>query len=94
MTGLAGRPSPVSPAAFAQLAAGGGGPDAVEQLASAQRPTHAALLAQIVSAAGTAGHPQRQWATEGLDLLALALRHDLAAAKQAVRHPSVGLWAR
>jgi uncharacterized protein len=93
MTGIYDRPWPVSPAAFARLAAGGGGRDAIEQLAAAQRAKHVRILSRIVAEAHTVGHPHRRWALEGRDLLARALHHDLASAKQAVRHPSVGLWA-
>jgi HEXXH motif-containing protein len=94
MTGPADPLWPVSRAAFASLAAGGGGQDAVEQLAVAQRVKHARLLFRVIDEADAVGHPQRQWAAEGRNLLARALQHDLAAAKQVLRHPSVGLWAR
>jgi uncharacterized protein len=79
---------------FARLAAGGGGADAVERLAAAQRARHVTLLSRIVGTATAAEHPQRLLAVEGRDLLAAALQHDLDAAKEAVRHPSIGLWAR
>jgi HEXXH motif-containing protein len=94
MTGSAHQPWHVAGSTFAELAIGGGGRAAVEQLAAAQRAKHVRFLSRIVAATDEAGHPQRQWAVEGRDLLARALQHDLAAAKQAVRHPSVGLWAR
>ena len=82
---------PVSPATFAGFAAGGGGPDAIEQLAVAQRARRVTHLSQIVRKANAAEHPQRRQAAEARELLAAALEHDLGAAKEAVRHPSVGL---
>jgi len=97
MTEPAPEQWPVSRAAFEALASGRGGrdgQDAIEQLAAAQRRKHVVLLAQVVEMAGATGHPQRRLAGEGRELLARALRHDLAAAKQALQHPSVGLWAR
>jgi HEXXH motif-containing protein len=93
MTGSVERPRPVSDSTFALLASGGGGRSAVEELAIVQRAKHVRVLSRIVAEADAIGHPQRQWAIEGRDLLARALLHDLEAAKLAVRHPSVGLWA-
>lgn len=84
---------PIPDSTFARLAVGGGGRNAVEQLAAAERAKHVRILSRIVAVADAVGHPQRQWVIEGRDLLARALQHNLEEAKQAVRHPSVGLWA-
>lgn len=93
MTEFDDRSCPIPDSTFARLAVGGGGRNAIEQLAAAERAKHVRILSRIVAMADAAGHPQRQWVTEGRDLLVTALQHNLGAAKQAVSHPSVGLWA-
>jgi uncharacterized protein len=83
----------LSPAAFAALATGGGGPAAVEQLAAAEHSKHLILLAGVVSESRSAGHAEYPLAAEGYALLhAVGSRHP-DAAKRVITHPSVGAWA-
>jgi uncharacterized protein len=74
---------------FAALAAGGGGPEAVAELARAQYSKHLLLL-RAVLAAGQGDERVRA----GYSLLAQVQRHDPAAAAQVIGHPSVGAWAQ
>src|ERR1700680_4721965 len=78
---------------FAALAGGGGGPDAVHELVTAQYSKHLLLLRVILRAAKETGHSQVSFARSGYALLAAAQRHDPAAAGAVIRHPSVGAWA-
>jgi uncharacterized protein len=77
---------------FAELAAGGGGPDAVGRLASAEHSKHLILLLGVLDAAQSTD--QYRLARQGYDLLAAAWRADRDAAETVIRHPSVGVWAR
>jgi uncharacterized protein len=77
---------------FAALASGGGGREAVLELAAAEYSKHVLLLRGVLDAARDS--PQYQRAREGYDLLGAAWRADRAAAEQVIRHPSVGAWAR
>src|SRR5437899_13095206 len=78
---------------FDALAAGGGGPRAVSDLAAAQHSKHVLLLRGVLAAARAAGHRQAPLTQRGYDLLAAAQRHDRAATEVVIRHPSVGAWA-
>lgn len=77
---------------FAELAAGEGGRDAVNQLAAAEHSKHMILLVGVLNAAQ--GSEQYPLARQGYDLLSAALRADRDAAEMVIRHPSVGVWAR
>jgi uncharacterized protein len=78
--------------AFAELAVGEGGRDAVSQLAAAEYSKHVILLRGVLNAAhGTAQYP---FARTGSDLLAAAWHIDRDAAERVIRHPAVGVWAR
>jgi HEXXH motif-containing protein len=77
---------------FAELAVGGGGPDAVAWLAAAEHSKHMALLLGVLDAAPSSD--QHRLARQGYDLLTAAWRADRDAAETVIRHPSVGLWAR
>ena len=77
---------------FAALASGGGGREAILELAAAQYSKHLLLLRGVLDAARSSTHYQR--AREGYDLLDAAWRADRAAAEAVIRHPSVGAWAR
>jgi uncharacterized protein len=83
----------VSQHVFDALAAGGGGTDAVRELAAAQDSKHLVLLQGVLAAAQAAGHEQLPLARRGYELLAAAQRHDPAIANAVIRHPSVGAWA-
>ena len=84
----------LSPEAIAALAAGGGGPTAIEQLAAAEHSKSLILLQGVVNEARAAGHPQYPLALEGYELLDAVARRDRIAAERVIRHPSVGAWAR
>jgi uncharacterized protein len=77
---------------FVGLAAGGGGREAVLELAAAEYSKHVILLHGVLDA--VQGSPQYQPAREGYDLLDAAWQADRAAAEKVIRHPSVGAWAR
>jgi uncharacterized protein len=77
---------------FDALAAGGGGPAAIRELAINQHSKHAFLLEGVFGAARDSGGPDT-FASRGYQLLTAAQRQDLAAASKVVRYPSVGAWA-
>lgn len=77
---------------FAALASGGGGHDAVSELAAAECSKHLILLVGVVDAASD--EEQRRLARKGYDLLAEAWRTDRAATEKVIRYPSVGAWAQ
>jgi HEXXH motif-containing protein len=79
--------------AFDALAAGGGGPDAIRDLARARYSKHVTMLAGVVSQAEDAGHRQQRLARRGFSLLAEVKRQHPAVADQVIMHPSVGAWA-
>jgi uncharacterized protein len=83
----------VSEDTFHALAAGGGGSDAIRELAAAQYSKHVLLLRGVLDAAEAVGHGQAQLARSGYALLAGVQRRDPAAAGVVIRHPSVGAWA-
>jgi len=80
-------------ALFDALAAGGGGPDAIRELAAARYSKHVILLWGVLSAAQSAGAEEARLARHGYDLLTAVQRHDPGVAEEAIRHPSVGAWA-
>lgn len=84
----------LSAGTFAALAAGGGGEAAIRELAAAELEKHALLLSGLVAEATERGHPQREQAREGYELLIEAARIDSVAAERVIGHPSVGAWAR
>jgi HEXXH motif-containing protein len=77
---------------FDALAEGGGGREAVRELAAAEHSKHVILLRGVVAAAR--GGEQYPLARTGYDLLAEAWRADRAAAGKVIGYPSVGAWAR
>lgn len=81
------------PELFRAVAAGGGGPAAVEILKRAQHSKHALLLLGVAVTAEKAGHGQRVLACRGFDLLDAVQRRDPGAVTAVLRHPSVGAWA-
>lgn len=78
---------------FNALAAGGGGPDAIWELAAAQYSKHVIMLRGVLAAAQDASREQYLYARHGYELLAAAQRHNKAAAEKVIRYPSVGAWA-
>jgi HEXXH motif-containing protein len=86
-------PHGLSDEAFDALAAGGGGPTAIEQLAAAEHSKHLLLLASVVNEAREAGHKEYPLAAEGYALLSSVNRSDPGAAQRVIRHPSAGAWA-
>jgi uncharacterized protein len=84
----------ITPEMFAALAAGGGGPATIDQLAAAEHSKSLILLSGVVNEARDAAHPQYPLSLEGYELLARIARRDRSAADRVIRHPSVGAWAR
>jgi uncharacterized protein len=78
---------------FRALAAGGGGPDALRELASAQYSKHLLLVRGVLDAAAP-GSDAAARTQAGYLLLAAAQRHDPAAATAVISHPAVGAWAQ
>jgi uncharacterized protein len=83
---------PLSREVFADLAAGGGGVDAIRQLAEAEQSKHMILLTGVLNAA--AEDKQRPLAQAGYDVLTKVWRANRTAAETVIRHPSVAVWAR
>jgi uncharacterized protein len=73
---------------FDALAAGGGGQDAVAELAKAQYSKHLLLLRAVFARARA-----DELVQAGCRLLAQVERHDPAAARAVIGHPSFGAWA-
>ena len=92
--GVTVRYHAVSRSVFRAIAAGGGGAEALSVLGAAQYSKNLLLLSGILDAAGGADPDQRRLAHSGYELLAVAQRHDPAAANVVITHPSVGAWAR
>jgi uncharacterized protein len=70
---------------FDALAAGGGGPEAMQQLTAAQYSKHVLLLLDVARSGE---------ARAGYELLAAVQRRDPGAARTVMRHPAVGAWAQ
>jgi HEXXH motif-containing protein len=79
--------------AFAALAEGGGGTDAVRCLVAAERSRVLLLIRAVVDAATAAGREQATAASRGLELLADVQRRAPHAAEAVLRHPAVAAWA-
>lgn len=79
---------------FDALAAGGGGPAAISELAAAQYSKRVILMNGVLTAASGASREQDPLASRGYRLLMAALRHDRTAADTVIGYPSVGAWAR
>jgi len=78
---------------FDALAAGGGGTEAIRELAAAERSKHSLLLRGVIKAAEAVGADQARFAQNGLDVLsAVEHRHPHIAAR-IMCYPSVGAWA-
>ena len=82
------------PRTFDAIAAGGGGTDAIRELAQGQYSKHLLLLRGVLRAAEAVGDTQARLAREAYDLLAAVQRHDPLAAEATIRHPSIGAWAQ
>ncbi|HLJ68718.1 MAG TPA: HEXXH motif domain-containing protein [Chloroflexota bacterium] len=78
---------------FAALAAGGGGPEAIRALTTAEDSKHGLLLRGIVHAAQAVGDDQARLTRHGWDALVAAERQAPDAVTQTLRYPSVGAWA-
>jgi len=81
------------PDLFSAVAAGGGGPAAIEILKQAQHSKHALLVLGVMAAAEKSEHAQRALARRGYDLLRAIQRRDPATVSSVIRHPSAGAWA-
>ena len=82
------------PTTFDAIAAGGGGTEAIHELAQAQYSKHLLLLRAVVRAAEAVGDTQARLARDGYDLLAAVQNYDPFAAGATIRYPSVGAWAQ
>jgi uncharacterized protein len=78
---------------FQTLASGGGGPDAIQALVTAEHSKHTILLTAIGNAARSGTRPDDGLALAGLELLARVQRADPAVAQAVMGYPSVGSWA-
>jgi HEXXH motif-containing protein len=78
---------------FDALAAGGGGPAAIDALAAAEQSKHALLLRGVSAAAQAADATQAWFARTGWEVLTTVERHDRDVAAQVTRYPAVGAWA-
>ena len=79
---------------FDALAAGGGGPEAISVLATAEQSKHEILLRSVVAfAARAADTTQARYASVGWEVLTEAKRLDRDAADRVMRYPAVGAWA-
>jgi HEXXH motif-containing protein len=79
---------------FDAMAEGGGGAEAVRELAAMQRSKHMLMLRGVLTEARAADHDQWALVSRGYDLLANAQSHDPAAADAVITHSSVGAWAK
>ena len=78
---------------FDALAAGGGGPEAIDTLAAAEYSKHVHLLRGVLAAAQDGDAAQARLARIGWEVLTEAERRDRDAAGQVTRYPAVGAWA-
>jgi uncharacterized protein len=76
---------------LAALASGGGGREAVKELAAAELSKHLLLMAGVLKAAPDG--EQRRLAQTGFDVLSQAWHLDRTAAETVIRFPAVGTWA-
>lgn len=76
---------------LAALASGGGGREAVQELAAAELSKHLLLLAGVLNAAPDG--ERRRLAQTGFDVLSQAWHLDRGAVETVIRFPSVGTWA-
>jgi uncharacterized protein len=76
---------------LAALASGGGGREAVQELAAAELSKHLLLLTGVLNAAPDG--ERRRLAQAGFDVLSQAWHLDRTAAETVIRFPSVGTWA-
>jgi uncharacterized protein len=83
----------LSGAAFEALAAGGGGPDVVRQLADAQYSKHLVLLRGVLAVAETGDREEALRVRRARVLLAAVQRRDPVAARTVIGYPAVGAWA-
>jgi uncharacterized protein len=80
--------------AFSALASGGGGPNAIRELAAAEFGKHAVLLWGVLKLGQDVSSPyEARMVRSGYDLLTKVQRHDPAAAATVIRYPAVGAWA-
>lgn len=79
---------------FDALAAGGGGPAAISELAAAQYSKRALLLNGLLNATRGVGREHDSFAARGYQLLKAAQRHNRVATDKVICYPSVGEWAR
>jgi uncharacterized protein len=79
---------------FEAIAEGGGGAEAMRELAVMQRSKHMLMLRGVFAEARAADHDQWMLASRGYDLLANAQGHDPAAADAVITYSSVGAWAK
>jgi uncharacterized protein len=78
---------------FDALAAGGGGPEAIRELAAAEHSKHCVLLRGVIQAAEAAGADQARFARRGRDVLDAVEHRDPDIAARTIGYPSVGAWA-
>ncbi|MGW2161379.1 HEXXH motif domain-containing protein [Nonomuraea sp. NPDC001699] len=84
----------ISDELFTLMASGGGGAEAMRQLAAIERSKHLLLLRGVVLGARTAGHPGARDAADAYELLAAVQDKAPAAVEAVLCYPSVGAWLR
>ncbi|GAA3701302.1 HEXXH motif domain-containing protein [Nonomuraea antimicrobica] len=84
----------ISDEVFATLAAGGGGAEAVRQLATVERSKHLLLLRGVVQSARTTRHPGAGRAADAYDRLAALQDEAPGAVEDVLCYPAVGAWLR
>ncbi|TDD22845.1 HEXXH motif domain-containing protein [Nonomuraea diastatica] len=83
----------VSGAAFAGLAAGEGGAQAVGELCAAQASKHRLLVRLLVAEAHRTGHPHTALVSRAYSVLSELETAFPAEVDRCLRHPAVGAWA-
>lgn len=78
---------------FDALAAGGGGPEAIRELAAAEYSKHCVLLRGVIQAAEAAGADQARFTRNGRDVLDAVEHRDPHIAARTIGYPAVGAWA-
>jgi len=84
----------ISDDAFAALADGRGGSNAVDQLVAAEYSKHVLLIRGVVDAAREMRHEQSDQARQAYDLLISVQDRHPHVVDSVIRHPAVGAWAR
>jgi HEXXH motif-containing protein len=83
----------ISTAVFEALASGGGGPDAIRELAAQRYRKHVTLLRGVLAAAQSGSAVTERRARQAYDLLAAVEHRYPKTAERIILYPAVGAWA-